>query len=322
MNPHHAAMIANDEAEVRDPLRRLSIRAKLVWYAFSRPIMNAILKRRLLALEPRLGKDAVFPRVNSFLNGDGGMFKEYAYRLCDRLRPLRGSRVLVPGIGYCKNLLQLAAWGPKEIVAFDLYEYPEIWRMMAEKLKKEFGVPVTFYKGDFDALPLEKLGKFDFVISDAVLEHVPDMAKFVAGSHDLLNSGGIFYASFGPLWHGPCGDHALWGESKLFDHILLSKDDYLGQMKNNPPGVADQDSCDTGFMIQQGLFSYLKADQYLAEMDGAGFELIDLRSKVQPLALSLFRRHPDIAAKLDAKDEPIFDRFSGGLYIWARKIRA
>lgn len=319
MDAHQLEMIAIDEAEVRDPLRRLSIRAKLAWYAASRPVMSARLKRDLLSFSPRLAADPVFKRVNLFLNGDGGMFKEYAYGLCDQLRPLRDSRVLVPGIGYARNLMQLAAWKPKEIVAFDLYEYPKIWAMMAKKIKDEFGVPVTFYKGDFDALPREKIGKFDLVVSDAVLEHVPDMPKFAAGSRELLKEGGIFYASFGPLWYGPSGDHAEWGTEKIFDHILLSKEDYEKQLREHPPQVADDDSCDTGFMIQEDLFSHLRAAQYLEEMDRNGFKMIDLRAKVSPRAIRFLAARPDIVAALDARGLPAFDRYSGGMYIWARK---
>lgn len=319
MDKHQLDLIANDEAEVRDPFRTSSIKAKLAWYAASRPIMHSFLRRKLLELSPRLAEDPVFNRVNLFLNGDGGMFKEYAYGLSNRMAPIRGSRVLVPGIGYARNLLQLAAFKPKEIVAFDLYEYSEIWEMMTKKLRDEFGVQITFYKGDFDVLPRENLGKFDHVISDAVLEHVPDMPGFAAGSRDFLKEDGIFYASFGPLWYGPCGDHASWGEDKLFDHILLSKEEYDKQLKENPTDIDDRDSCDTGFLIKEGLFSYLHAKQYLDEMDKAGFDIVDLYSKIQPLSLRLFRQHPEIAAALDARDEPSFDRFSGGLYIWARK---
>jgi SAM-dependent methyltransferase len=319
MEPNYAVAIANDEAEVHRLARRLAIRAKLFWYSFSRPVMNFLLKRRLLALAPRLASDPVFKRVNLFLNGDGGMFKQHVYRLCDRLRPLRGSRVLVPGIGYCKNLLQLAAWRPKEIVAFDLYEYPEVWPVMVKKVKEQFGVDVSFYKGDFDALPAAKLGKFDFVISDAVLEHVPDLPKFAAGSYEFLNPGGVFYASFGPLWYGPCGDHVTWGEDQLFDHLLLPKEEYDKQLRASEMKASDQDSCDPGFMIREKLFSYLHANQYLEEMDKAGFKTLQLYSKVQPLSLKLLRKRPDVAAALDAKGEPAFDRFSGGLYIWAQK---
>ena len=151
-------MIAKDDREVRDVRERLTIRSKLAWYAMTRTGMSARLKRELLWARSTLKDDPVFQRVDMFLNGDGGMFKQYAYRICDKLRPIRSSSVLVPGIGYGQNLLQLAAFRPKEIVAFDLFDYPEEWSFVAAKAKKDFGVPVTFYKGDFDALPADRKG--------------------------------------------------------------------------------------------------------------------------------------------------------------------
>src|SRR3989344_541362 len=319
MDQHQLEIIANDEREVRDPRRRLAVRAKLAWYALSRPFMSGALRRRLLKLEPRLAEDPVFQHVNIFLNGDGGMFKEHVYKYCSRFIPIRGASVLVPGIGYGKNLLQLAAFRPKEIVAFDLYEYPEMWRFLAEKIQKEFGVPVTFYKGDFDAVPRDHAGSFDFVISDAVLEHVPDMPKFAAGSRDFLKPGGIFYASFGPLWYGPSGDHAEWGPDKIFDHILLSKEAYLKQLNDAPPEVACDDSCETLFMIRENLFSYLRGAQYLEYIEGNGLKIFDLRSKVSLRAMRLLAERKDIATELDTRQFPLFDRYSGGMYIWARK---
>jgi SAM-dependent methyltransferase len=319
MDRHHLNMIEKDDREVHDPRERLIVQAKLFWYFLTRPIMSARFKAKLLQARPALKDDEVFKRIDMFLNGDGGMFKKHVYQICDGMFPIKGASVLVPGIGYAQNLLQLAAFRPKEIVAFDLFDYPEEWKMVAEKVQKDFGVPVTFYKGDFDAVPSDRKGSFDVIVSDAVLEHVPDMSNFAASSKEFLKPGGIFYASFGPLWYGPCGDHAEWGPEQLFDHILLSKEEYAKQLKENPVVVSDKDSCDTGFMIEIGLFSYLRAHQYLDDLDKNGFEMIDLRAKISSAALKLLAARPDIGAALDAKGFPAFDRYSGGMYIWAKK---
>jgi SAM-dependent methyltransferase len=319
MDKQHYNMIAKDDREARDLVSRVLLRVKLAWYAASRPIMSSVLKRRLLAATPSLREDAVFSRVNMFLNGDGGMFKMHTYEICNRLRKIEGASVLIPGIGYGQNLLQIAAFRPKEIVAFDLFDFPEEWNFLSQKCMKDFGVPITFYKGDFDAVPSNRKGSFDLIVSDAVLEHVSSMPDFAVSSMEFLKSGGIFYASFGPLWYGPYGDHSDWGADKLFDHILLSKEEYAKQLKENPPSVADNDSCDTGFMIETGLFSYLRASQYLEDLDRNGFEIIDLRTKVSKAALKFLVGHPDIFKKLDSREFPAFDRYSGGMYIWAKK---
>lgn len=316
MESAQSEVFADDKRQAYDPKTRLLVRAKLAWYAVTRPFWSAHFKKELA---PLLKDDPIFRRVDLFLNGDGGMFKSYAYARCARLRPLRGASVLVPGAGYGRNLWQLAAFRPKEIVAFDLYEYPEGWQMVAEEIRAKFGVPITFLKGDFDALPRERLGSFDHVISDAVLEHVPDMAKFAAGSRGFLKPGGVFYASFGPLWYGPSGDHVTWSAERLFDHLLLPEEEYKKQLAARSLAVTQDDSCDPGFMIQKEFFSYQKAHEYLAHLEGAGLNILEMRSKASPEAIALLRARPDIAKALDAKGAPLFDRYSAGLYLWARK---
>jgi SAM-dependent methyltransferase len=316
MDHRHGETIANDYKESRTLFSRAVIRAKLAWYGLTRPVMDRRWQR-LLSL--RLGTDPVFRRVDVFLNGEGGMFKKYVYALCDRIRPLAGAKVLVPGAGYGKNLLQLTAFRPAEVVAFDLFEYPKSWRAVAEKAQANFNVKTVFMKGDFDIVPRRHRRTFDFVISDAVLEHVTDMPKFIAAARDFLKSGGIFYASFGPLWYGPSGDHVDWGEDRVFDHLLLSKEEYQRQKQEQASAFANRDSCDAGVMFEQDLFSYLKAAEYLKEFDQGGFEVLDLRAKVSPTAFRLLRDNPRLQERLEAAGVPAFDRFSSGMYIWAKK---
>ncbi len=317
MDPHHAEVLANDDREVHSLKARLVIALKLWYYALQRPVMDLVLRRRL---RPILGSDPVFKRVTRFLYGEGGMFRRYAYGKCDRLHSLRGSSVLVPGVGYGKNLLQLAAFRPKEIIAFDLYDYPEVWAELTRTLREEFGVPITFLKGDYDVVPEERAGTFDFIISDAVLEHVPDMPGFAAGSAKFLKPGGIFYASFGPLWYGPSGDHVTWGGGwRLFDHLLLSKEAYAAQLQERSLRSVQNDSCDPGFMVQEGFFSYVKAAEYLDDLAAAGFALSDVEVKIPAGNIELLRRDRELNAALDRAGAPLFDRFANGFYLWLEK---
>lgn len=316
MDSHREEIIENDFGELRGLFGPAKVHAKLAWYSLTRPMMNWRWRRALL---PTLGTDPVFKRIDMFLNGEGGMFKEYAYELCERFSPLSGASVLVPGVGYAKNLMQLAAFRPKEILAFDLFGYPDTWKMVAEEAKSNFGVQVIFLEGGFDVVPPERKGTFDFVISDAVLEHVTGMSKFVEASWEFLKANGIFYASFGPLWYGPSGDHVDWGTNEIFDHLLLSKSKYENQKQERSGAFKSRDSCDAGFMFEHGLFSCLRVSEYLEEFDRRGFKMLDLRAKVSPAAFQLLESHPQLHALLDEKNVPAIDRFLSGMYIWAQK---
>ena len=49
--------------------------------------------------------------------------------------------------------------------------------------------------------------KFDFVFSLNALEHIPDLIKAINEVWRVLRPGGIFYASFDPIWTADSGSH-------------------------------------------------------------------------------------------------------------------
>lgn len=313
MDASRTAIFEHDMREAADLGTITTIRLKLLYYAAARRLFHRSLRARLAE---DLAEDPIFRRIDLFLKDDGGMFKRYAYGIANRTCPLRSARVLVPGVGYGRNLAQLAAFRPREIVAFDLYEYPEDWEHLARTLFDRFGVRTAFFKGDFDAIPAPERSTFDAIISDAVLEHVPDLPGFMANSATLLREGGIFFASFGPIWYGPSGDHVEWGPDNLFDHLLLSREKYVAQSKKRV-AVSAHDSCDPGFMGQEELFSYLASADYAKHLlDHPAFEPNLFAAKISSKALSFFSRHPDFHTVLDKRGLPRFDRFCSGFYAW------
>jgi len=313
----HRQILKNDLKEVKDPWKKLIIQGKLAYYFFQRPIADFFLKK---ILKKRLKTDEVFKKIDRFLLNQGGTFKTYLYGTCEKFFPIKGSSILVPGIGYGKNLFQLAAFRPKTIVAFDLYEYQKEWDFLKEKIKKEFGSEVVFYKGSFESLPKELENSFDFIISDAVLEHVRDMPAFIKKSKKFLKKGGIFYASFGPIWYGPRGDHLVWGEEKMFDHVTLSEKEYWENF-DKKFSVTGVDSTEPKFMVENKLFSYLRAEEYLEFFSQEGFEKIIFSAKISTRALSLFKKKPELHKLLDENNVPAFDRFCAGLYLLMKNER-
>lgn len=312
---NHFKNLNKDLSGTKDLPTKTVISLKLLYYFFQRPLTHFFLKKKL---KSELSGDFIFDKIDRFLLDEGGMFKNYAYKIGNRFYPLRNSTILVPGVGYGKNLFQLAAFRPKMIVAFDLYEYKDEWGFISQKIFKEFGVKVLFFKGDFESIPKIYENLFDFIISDAVLEHVRDLLKFMELSRKFLKKNGIFYASFGPIWYGPSGDHLNWGKDKLFDHLLLNEKEYQKKFKEASDDSCINDSCEGHFLVKEKLFSHLRAEEYLSILDKTGFKELLLWAKISSPAINLFKNNQDLYQILDEKGMPKFDRFCSGLYLWSR----
>ena len=256
--------------------------------------------------------------MDRILLNDGGMFKEYVYGICNRIHPIRGSNILFPGCGYGLHLITLSRFKPKRIVAFDLYEYKNEWDFLQEIIKKN-GVDIIFLNSDIGHPSINKLAPFDWVITDAVLEHVSDLNSFLKECYALMRGNGRFYAGFGPIWYGPGGDHIDWGLEGLFNHLLLSENDYnakLFSLNSDKEG----DSTEGVFMVKNRLFSYLHAKEYLGILEKCGFLKESLWVKFSTNAWKYFKRYPERETVLQNQGVDLFDRYCSGMYIWARKV--
>jgi len=312
----HLAIFKQDYLEGAGLIKHASVFLKLIYYSLQRPAADFFIRKKLKNYSV---PEQILNYVNLFLNNEGGMFKSYIYKLCNRFSPLKNSSVLIPGIGYGRNLFQVAARRPKKIVAFDLYEYSEEWEYLQKEFKEKFGVESIFLKGGFEALDRNWLNSFDFIITEAVLEHTKDIPRFLADSRNFLKNRGIFYASFGPLWWGPGGDHLDWGEKELFNQILLSEDEYRKRFneKFGTEKLTD-DSAEGAFLVDKKLFSFLKVDDYLNNLREAGFKKELAYAKISQKAFSLMEENPNLFSELNNKNVPIFDKFCGGLFLWLR----
>ena len=310
----HFEILKSDMDESCALLAGLYINAKLFYYTFQRPVSHFFLKRYLVK---HLNKETVFNSIDGFLLNEGGMFKKHVYKMCGNYGPLRDSIVCVPGIGYGKSLFQLAAFKPKRIVAFDLYEYPEEWKFIEKIIKDKFDVDVVFHKGSLCDIAEKYKDYFDFVITDEVLEHVCDLKSFADDIKSVLKNYGIFYAGFGPIWYGPNGDHIHLGKGRIYDHLLLPEEEYRENLDKRSKNI-EQDSTEGVFIAKNKLLSFLPADSYIDMLSGAGFEKLCAFAKISTEAVSLLRKKPEMHVYLDNKNAPMFDRFCSGLYLWMR----
>jgi SAM-dependent methyltransferase len=157
---------------------------------------------------------------------------------------------------------------------------------------------------------------FDFVISDAVLEHVGDMDFFMRESKRLLKESGVFYASFGPLWYGPRGDHLNWGPTGMFNHLIGKEKEYEEGLKIFEKS-GEGDSIEGVFLVKNKIFSYLKIEEYFSSFMRSGFKPIKILAKISSEAFS-FSSLEHISKRLDDRSVPKSDRVCGGFLIWFR----
>lgn len=314
VNPGSARLreLEQELAEVSRLWPRFVEVGKRAYYSVRRPADDFLSRRRLSA---RCSPDASLSGIDRYLRDEGGMFKSVVYRQCEKFVPLRGTSVLVPGAGYGRNILRLATFRPLTVFAFDPFEYGNEWEFVAKAARDRFGTRVEFGAGDWACVPACLQRRTDVVASDAVLEHVSDLDQFATHAADHLRDGGLFYASFGPLWYGPGGDHIDWGDTGVYNHLLLPPLEYE-RLLEDASRTSKSDSCDGYWMVKHSAFSRLKASEYLAALEGVGLKRRLAFAKISFRAINVLARTARLDLELDNLGSPEFDRVCSGMYVW------
>ena len=111
-------------------------------------------------------------------------------RMIRQVIPLRGKRVLDVGSGYGGMLISMAEQGAA-ITGIEID--PERARMGKQRLN-ELGLEVPYLEGDICEPGIEtKLGGFDVVVCQDVLEHVLDPTSVIHALCTMLKPGGVIY---------------------------------------------------------------------------------------------------------------------------------
>jgi SAM-dependent methyltransferase len=131
-------------------------------------------------------------------------------RRVPRRFPVAGLDVLELGCGY-GGLLKVLRGASARPVGVDV----EATRV---KYAKSRGLDAVCASAD--ALPFPD-GSFDVVVSDAVLEHLTDIAACLRESHRVLRPAGWFYALWGPTWLSYNGPHLLKALGVPWVHLLF-----------------------------------------------------------------------------------------------------
>ena len=174
-------------------------------------------------------------------------------------------------------------------------------------------------QADAAAVPQIAADSFDIVASDAVLEHVTDLPRMMSEMHRLLRPGGFLWATYGPLWHSFGGDHVSGYDSLVngYNHLLLDPEEYEKYLDGL--GEFSHDEKDGRTWWRNGLFSFLKIEDYDRIITEAGFEWRYFGLVIDPRALKWLRQNPERSNLLLQKVR-MLDLVCSGIWTVASKV--
>lgn len=90
---------------------------------------------------------------------------------------------------------------------------------------------IEFHEADAQSL-LYGNDKFDFVFSLNALEHIPDPLRAIDEVWRVLRPGGVFYATFDPIWTADSGSHFMHYVKEPWLHLLLNENAFREKMRH------------------------------------------------------------------------------------------
>ena len=182
------------------------------------------------------------------------------------LKCIENKKILILGCGDGFDVISWLRFKPKYIEGVDLLNYSTSWLKVKKLLKKNQSITkVKFYQKDILKLSTSK--KFDFIISDAVFEHLIKLEETIKHLCKLLKKDGMIYSSYGPLWYCYGGDHFSGRDNSKngFNHIVLKKNDYKKYVNKNIQSLKDEieNFGAGGLFVKKNLFSKKTGNSYM-----------------------------------------------------------
>ena len=222
----------------------------------------------------------------------------------NKIKDIKNKSILLIGCGNGFDILNWIKFNPKSILAIDILNYEASWKKVKKYIqKKSKNIELEFKQ--IDILKLNSSSKFDFIVSDAVFEHLKDFKKVISFCKKILKKNGIIYASYGPLWYNYGGDH-FSGRDKVengFNHILLNKKKYNEYYKNNV-GNLDYEinyKGSGGLLVKKNLFSKLLPNEYMKFYKKNDFQSLFTAVEFCPIGYKLIKKNLIIRKKLIRK---------------------
>ena len=241
-----------------------------------------------------------------------------------KLKSLKGKTILVLGCGYGADALAWLSLGPARVIAVDIVNYETCWRQ-ASSLYSNRQTKLDFYQLDLIANDWDFIepDSVDVIFSYAVLEHLSDLNVVLDRSKKALKKGGLFVASYGPLWYGPHGDHTFpKSEDDCFNHLLLGDEDYHAYVESIRNGWAHSGNGNDGtFLLENGYFSYLRSHEYMNAFAASGFENLFSILNISNISERYFKKFPERLIQFQRKFKlKAIDLYISGSTVIMRKL--
>jgi SAM-dependent methyltransferase len=138
----------------------------------------------------------------------------------------------------------------KRVIAADMEDQHVRWsgefvRLLSEKFARH-GMSLPMARIEFNVADAHQLmyrdNWFDIVVSFNSFEHIHDPEGALREIGRVLKHGGIFYASFDPIWTADTGSHFTHRVPAPWAHLLLSEADFITQMNSGgaPPSEIEE----------------------------------------------------------------------------------
>ena len=214
---------------------------------------------------------------------------------------VKNKDILCIGCGNGTDILNWLRYKPKSITGVDLLNYSKSWTKVKKFIfSNKIKTKVKFIHNDI--LKLKEKNKYDFIISDAVFEHLTNFEEVIKFLNSILKKEGIIYASYGPIW--PCfgGDHfsSRGKDINGFNHLLLSKKKFRSFFEKNVDNLENEIKChgSAGIFVKEELFSKLTGNQYMKVFRKNKLETKFLIVEFCPKGYNLLKTNLSIKKKL------------------------
>lgn len=267
---------------------------------FFRDIFDNIFRRQFYKIKfKNFFKTQVY-KIDLILPSKGFSSLERKKKL-NSFSDINGKDILILGCGNGDEVFEWVKFKPKSITGIDILSYKRSWNQV--KLyakKKKINTKIVFVQGDI--LNLKSSKKFDFIVSDAVFEHLKNFQIIIKKCRSLLVNSGIMYASYGPLWYNLGGDHFSNRNNSIegFNHLLLSKKKYQLFFQNNVQNLEQEIKLhgSAGVFVKKKLFSKLTANQYMEIYKKNKFNSKYTVLEFCPISYELLKKNRNLGSKL------------------------
>lgn len=230
-----------------------------------------------LALNEEYASKPVIPQPRSYNPADVAQFGSRQAASLSKRFPVAGKRVLEIGCGRGEVARALAAEYGCEVCGLDIKEYPE-W-------KSETASRVTFKILDLTQDDFAPLGRFDFIYSLAVWEHIEHPFAALMATKQLLAPEGRFYL-YANLYRGQIASHHYRDVFFPWPHLLFADEVWAdfyrsrGEIPRLPARV-----------------NKLTAAHYLLYFDLLGFKAEKLSYDIRKIDQEFYARFEDVLGR-------------------------